>query len=949
VRGTFNYAVIDAFVASDVAHPGSFPIYTDRYVPIWANGTGNLFTPPTDINTYANCQNVLSGVNTTNCQYKEAVTAIMRHVCGVSAAPSSPLIGACTLKVFEGWNEWNVGNYWGGTYVQLAKMLEDKAAIIRLYCGDCTIIGGSVSAGGDGSGGSWITALETGLADWGAIVPVISTTFSSNANSTGIVVTPVGKQLTNCITDYSGGVPQPAGVPVGQLYCTTAAKTLAMSRTPPGPNLGVVVATNSGVGIAPVNNGLGAGGTDSPATLSDTYGGTADDGICTGDPNRNLPTIVPGLAPSPCKPSSSAVFGVSTAAGFPNADVLWPRDYPTVSADLDNARFYYRDFYFMIPNVATIHNLEADVNYNCSAAAYAAGECAYTGWGFQYNGASHTLQYCGQNCLSWQDFRGIDVTATHPDLTTFTAISGHWYHIRQYGHRNPGCTFTSPTNCAFYDALSLNDVTAGATPITYRLVDAVTGLAAGFIPVDNHTYAAGPDIQVQIDETTAPTSGTAHIESDTTVFYSLPHLPDAVSWHAYPARTTITFPATAPFPEDLVAHGSGTCTGAPNSSCRTAIKDQVATLYSPAILGNPAIASWASALPVWQTEGGFGINSAMTDGVSDTSANTKFLRAAYTSRHMIALAATPASGSKPVHSLWYSWQDRCWGTQFGDGINGGCTPPTSTIPSGPTSVNAAFIQTKAWLSAASFIGPMVSTAVTGGNIYTVDLVASGSPQRLAWFTGWLGNAPYATTFTQQQSLAGTITTVSGTATLSNQPVLLSVGATFTLSNSVTGSGTVTGCAGTLSSGSAYGCTVTPAPGYFTTSVTGCSGALSGGNYSGIMPASNCTVAATFAVTPPPSFNISASITGAGSVAGCVGSHVGGTAYACTLTPGIGYAVSTATGCGGTLVGATYNGTMPANDCTVTATFIPITPPPPVGDGVTITGPVTITGGGVKIQ
>jgi hypothetical protein len=73
-----------------------------------------------------------------------------------------------------------------------------------------------------------------------------------------------------------------------------------------------------------------------------------------------------------------------------------------------------------------------------------------------------------------------------------------------------------------------------------------------------------------------------------------PHLPDAISWHAYPSRTTIK---PAPFPETLTAHGSATCTGTSNSSCRTAIKDQVATLYSSSILCNAAITSWACNLP----------------------------------------------------------------------------------------------------------------------------------------------------------------------------------------------------------------------------------------------------------------------------------------------------------------------------------------------------------------
>jgi hypothetical protein len=74
--------------------------------------------------------------------------------------------------------------------------------------------------------------------------------------------------------------------------------------------------------------------------------------------------------------------------------------------------------------------------------------------------------------------------------------------------------------CYFYDLLTVNDVTAGTAPITYRLVDSGTGQAAGGIPVDNHTWDSGPILQEQIDMVTDNATATAHIVSDTTVFYS---------------------------------------------------------------------------------------------------------------------------------------------------------------------------------------------------------------------------------------------------------------------------------------------------------------------------------------------------------------------------------------------------------------------------------------------
>ena len=421
-RGTYVWTAFDAAIASLSGHAGSFPIYSDRYVPTWASG-GTHANPPSDLAASAACQGVLTGSTTTNCRYKEFVTSLMQHVCGVGSAPVDPLIGVCTVKVFEAWNEMNVGNYWTGNAAQMAQMAEDKAAIIRLYCGDCTILGGSVSAGGDGTGGSWINGsvgLEPFLAAWGAL--------------------------------------------------------------------------------------------------------------------------------------------------------------------------------------------------------------------------------------------------------------------------------------------------------------------------------------------------------------SSPHLPDAVSWHAYPARTTIK---PVPMPETLAANGGGTCSGSSNSSCRTAIKDQVAELYSADILLNGAISSWAANLPVWQTEGGYGINSAMTDGVSDTSVNTWFLRGAYMARWMAVQAATPSSGYRPVHSLVYSWQDQCWGTQNGtNALDGNCQPPDSVIPSGVTATNSALVRMQAWLNSSSAIGTLNSAAVSGGNVWTMDLTVAGNTQRLAWFDGWLATSAYATSFNRQTTLPGVTSAVSGTVTLDNQPRLL---------------------------------------------------------------------------------------------------------------------------------------------------------------------------------
>jgi hypothetical protein len=74
---------------------------------------------------------------------------------------------------------------------------------------------------------------------------------------------------------------------------------------------------------------------------------------------------------------------------------------------------------------------------------------------------------------------------------------------------------------------------------------------------------------------------------------------------------------------------------------------------------------------------------------------------------------------------------------------------------------------------------------------------------------------------------------------------------YTLSTTTTGtgSGTITGCAGAHNYGASYSCTVTPSAGSTLASVTGCSGSGTT-TYAGTMPASACTVTATFNLTAP---------------------------------------------------------------------------------------------------
>jgi hypothetical protein len=136
-------------------------IYTFNTVPSWASGRPNsgqgndLAYTPIDVKVSAPCQAPLAGVNTTDCFFKEFVTKLMQHVC---QTPKPSASSTCSIQYWEMWNELNASNFYNTTatpvsYEQLAIMSNDAATIIRQYCGNCTIIGGSVAGAGDGGHG----------------------------------------------------------------------------------------------------------------------------------------------------------------------------------------------------------------------------------------------------------------------------------------------------------------------------------------------------------------------------------------------------------------------------------------------------------------------------------------------------------------------------------------------------------------------------------------------------------------------------------------------------------------------------------------------------------------------------------------------------------------------------------------------------------------------------
>ena len=248
-------------------------------------------------------------------------------------------------------------------------------------------------------------------------------------------------------------------------------------------------------------------------------------------------------------------------------------------------------------------------------------------------------------------------------------------------------------------------------------------------------------------------------------WHAIPHasLPDAVSYHAYGARRTVI---PYPFPETIVSHGSSLCTATntPNPNCRTAVFQETGAVR--AVLQQRP---WAATLPIWNTEGGFGRNDDLTDGSSQTNANTTMLRQAYVARWMLAMGSTGT-----VTNLWYAFDDQCWGTMMGYGIapaQTGC-PADPEIPPGFTPINETWNLMTSWLKGVSFAGPCTHS----GSTWSCTIAKTGYQGRFLWTTDWLAShaVPMGGTYSQYRDLDGNIYKLNGatTVTVTNRPILL---------------------------------------------------------------------------------------------------------------------------------------------------------------------------------
>jgi len=162
------------------------------------------------------------------------------------------------------------------------------------------------------------------------------------------------------------------------------------------------------------------------------------------------------------------------------------------------------------------------------------------------------------------------------------------------------------------------------------------------------------------------------------------------------------------------------------------------------------------------------------------------------------------------------------------------------------------------------------------------------------------------------------------------PVTLNVTApvTHTVTSSVgTPAGTITPLgAQTVTAGNTISFTLTPNAGHHIDSVGGtCGGTLAGTTYTTNAITGDCTVIANFA---PDDIPVATSVPGGhGSITGPATVPYGGTGTF-TLTPDPGYAISSVTGCGGSLSGAVYTTGPITGACTITVSFVLLGGPAP---------------------
>lgn len=313
------------------------------------------------------------------------------------------------------------------------------------------------------------------------ILPLISQgqtvlfTGSEGAN-TG---SPTRNAYTNCATSCVSGVPKPS--PAGQRWCNSSQVTSCGS-------FGSLVVSSSiiGTGAHALDNGKGAGGTDSLSSVSVSYGNAlaGDCGTATNYPSQLVPSVtLPGAVAS-----ARSIFVGTTQSSNTDSSLLAPTKWPIPNGDQALNYIVQACETMPITSGSGVH-LELDLNHTLSTDDY-------IGPGGHYNFGLGEWDYCGQGCSGWKKMNlvsgGVTVTPPFPP--------GHHIYMEWYYHRTNTCTATSSVNCYFWDSACFKDYTAGTGMVCGDWRDAATGLTPGAIPVFKAGFTTNQiNLQHQID------------------------------------------------------------------------------------------------------------------------------------------------------------------------------------------------------------------------------------------------------------------------------------------------------------------------------------------------------------------------------------------------------------------------------------------------------------------
>jgi len=335
---------------------------------------------------------------------------------------------------------------------------------------------------------------------------VFKATEGSNGNSSNGDA-PSRNLYTNCAEGWNGSALTPTGVPVGDLYCNVTDKTNAVAAG--GPNLGVVTAANSGTGIHPVQNGQDAGGDDSAASLTATYGQANQNGCPVG---TNIATSFPGITLPGNVSAANTTYGITTQSGNFNTSLLAPTKW-TYSGG-DSALYWVRETCQKVNTTSVAgEHLEYDTNYNTTAGVYIG-----QGWDFDFPNGKFRFDPQGG---SWHNVKLVAADGTIS--TTYSWPANHWIYTQIWMHHDAVCNTGPASGCTFYyDRLCVGDYTAGTGLTCYNLQDATTGLTPQGTAVSKTTWTRNEfALQHQWDVNQASATLTNTVDFDNLVAFSL--------------------------------------------------------------------------------------------------------------------------------------------------------------------------------------------------------------------------------------------------------------------------------------------------------------------------------------------------------------------------------------------------------------------------------------------